>query len=175
MKNKENPKGYSRPRASLDARFWAKVDKRGADQCWPWTGSSDGGRGYGSFYHNGRSRRATQVAWEIWNNAPFPEGKVACHSCDNPPCVNPNHIWPGTMRENALDAVAKGRVDPYKMHIRNANSEKTSCKRGHPLSGDNLYLHAGRRRCITCIRASQKRHVERKRAALQHKGEVSRG
>lgn len=91
----------------MPARFWAKVDKRGADECWPWLASTFT-RGYGQFWRDGRLVRATKVSWELANGRPFPDGLCACHSCDNPNCVNPSHIWPGTLKDNARDAVSKG-------------------------------------------------------------------
>lgn len=136
---------------AVEAGFWNRVDRRGDDECWPWTGDTDP-RGYGRFYvpSAGKRIRATHVVWSIVNDAPFPEGKHACHTCDCPNCVNPRHIWAGTHRENMLDASAKGRLSgkpgvPRPKAI-------THCKHGHPFSGDNLKLTSEGRRCRTCLR-----------------------
>lgn len=152
---------------SLERRFWAKVDRRGPDECWPWLGSCS--RRYGTIFDNGRNRRATQVAWEIHNKAPFPSGLHACHSCDNPQCVNPYHIWPGTARQNIQDALRKGRLNLAVLRSYNYNRDKTVCYKGHPLSGDNLGIRKdGRRACRACQRRltqeSLKRHPRRSRA-----------
>ncbi|HYE94275.1 MAG TPA: HNH endonuclease signature motif containing protein [Terriglobales bacterium] len=92
--------------------FWSKVDRRGSDECWPWLACRHNPQGYGLIRRDKRQYRAHRVAWELHHGTPFPEGKDACHSCDNPWCVNPAHIWPGTARDNIRDAVAKGRVRP---------------------------------------------------------------
>jgi len=160
---------------SLESRFWAKVDRRGPDECWPWLAGSN--RGYGIITDNNRKRRATQISWEIHNGAPFPTGLDACHSCDNPTCVNPAHIWPGTMRDNILDAVKKGRINLRALHSINHNREKTHCHKGHPLSGANMkVMKNGSRYCREChkrhARESRQRISERKaRAALAGSGE----
>ena len=95
----------------VEERFWPKVDRRGPDECWPWRGahfeSGCGKIGVGG--RRGREVPATQISWSIANGRPWPEGKKACHTCDNPPCVNPAHIWPGTQAENLADMRAKGR------------------------------------------------------------------
>ncbi len=125
----------------LEAKFWSKVDRRGADECWPWTGTKTRA-GYGRISRNGRRYVATRLSWEIANGKPFPEGKFACHSCDNPNCVNPNHIWPGTLSENTRDAIAKGRA--------NARALRRFCPNGHPLEGDNVINSLAYRGCRTC-------------------------
>ena len=108
MNTAKGVKGFvSKP---LEERFWAKVDKRGPEECWPWLGANDSKRGYGTTWDGGRRRKATHVSWELHHGQPFPSGMAACHSCDNPPCVNPAHIWPGTQSDNLLDARRKGRV-----------------------------------------------------------------
>lgn len=96
----------SRP---LEERFWEKVDKKDGDGCWEWTGSTRR-RGYGEIYVDGRIRRASQVAYELATGKPFPPDLVACHHCDNPGCVRPDHIFAGTMKDNILDAAKKGRL-----------------------------------------------------------------
>ena len=108
---------YSRGkiRRTLTERFWSKVNKDGPvpshvpslGTCWVWTA----GRyrsGYGSILANGKPRYAHRVSWEI-NVGPIPEGLHILHRCDTPPCVRPDHLFAGTVRENALDMVSKGR------------------------------------------------------------------
>lgn len=97
----------------LYERFWAKVERCGPDECWPWLGATHP-FGYGRI---GVGRRSTgdrrtetahRVSWEI-NIGPVPRGKHVLHRCDNPPCVNPAHLFLGDQAENAHDMYRKGR------------------------------------------------------------------
>ncbi len=90
-----------------EADFWARVDKAGA--CWWWLGAkNDNGYGMVSDGRYGKRKRAHRVAWEL-TNGPIPPGLFVLHSCDNPPCVNPAHLWLGTQADNMRDMDAKGR------------------------------------------------------------------
>ena len=64
--------------------------------------------GYGRIKLNGKTQRAHRVMWELMNG-PIPEGMIVLHSCDNPPCVLPDHLRLGTVKENNREAYAKGR------------------------------------------------------------------
>lgn len=93
-------------------RFWAKVDQSlGADGCWPWLGSRDP-RGYGQFMvrYGYRFERAHRFAWSFWNRRLLPMDRMACHTCDNPSCCNPLHLYAGTVSQNARDARNRGRL-----------------------------------------------------------------
>jgi hypothetical protein len=90
-------------------RFWSKVDKRGPNECWQWAGDCTGHGGYGRFYVNGRKhRRAHRVAYEL-SKGEIPSGLVVRHTCDNPPCRNPQHLVVGTVTDNNRDTVERGR------------------------------------------------------------------
>ena len=91
----------------LIARFWSKVDKRGADECWPWLGTRDKD-GYGNTYVRGRTTRSHRIAWEF-ANGPIPKDAHILHRCDNPPCCNAAHLFDGTAVANVEDMVAKRR------------------------------------------------------------------
>lgn len=93
---------------SLEDYFWRFCVPGLFTDCWVWQGPIHSS-GYGAIHYGGRCRIASRVSWEIHNNQPFPKGKVACHSCDNRPCVNPYHIWPGTRQDNNADMVEKQR------------------------------------------------------------------
>ncbi len=90
----------------LAARFWSYVDKRGPDECWPWIAGTFS-NGYGQFRFGHRKVKAHRVAYELVVGQ---LGKLnGCHACDNPPCCNPSHVFPGTSLDNARDRDAKGR------------------------------------------------------------------
>lgn len=105
--NKTGPKPLP-----LSERFWRHVNKRSADECWEWRGHKLK-TGYGTFNLNAsRANRecttAQRVAWHL-TNGEIPQGKDICHRCDNPPCVNPAHLWVGTPKENTHDMIRKDR------------------------------------------------------------------
>lgn len=89
-------------------RFNDKYTPEPNSGCWLWTGSLSN-KGYGLFYLNGKSCRAHRVSWEIFKT-PIPAGMLVCHTCDNPPCVNPDHLYVGTPRDNTQDMLRRGRM-----------------------------------------------------------------
>jgi hypothetical protein len=94
-----------------ETRFWSKVAKRGPDECWEWQASLNQA-GYGQFAvvttRPKRNDRAHRVSW-ILQFGEIPDNLCVLHKCDNPKCVNPNHLFLGTRRDNIHDCIAKGR------------------------------------------------------------------
>lgn len=98
-------------------RFWSKVDRRGPDECWPWTAAKN--RGYGVIGAGPRSsgrKFATRVSWELEHGAPPRSDMDILHRCDNPPCVNPAHLFEGTAADNVADMLGKGRESRGRRH-----------------------------------------------------------
>jgi hypothetical protein len=97
--------------APLIERFWRSVDKKSNDECWQWIASINnkkygilgaGGKG-------GKSLFAHRYSYEL-HNGKIPDGMFVMHKCDNPSCVNPNHLLVGTPKDNTQDALSKNRL-----------------------------------------------------------------
>lgn len=99
--------GRIRHRGTTIATLFATHVVRGPG-CWVWMGARTA-KGYGTVHEDGRSRYAHRLAWEEVNG-PIPDGLQACHHCDNPPCVRPDHLFLGTPADNTHDMMAKGRA-----------------------------------------------------------------
>lgn len=102
-----------RVRPDIETRFWQFVDVKGENDCWLWQGSHNG-KGYGELSQYALNKtlkpmRAHRLSWEI-HNGKIPDGMCICHHCDNPRCVNPNHLFMGTHKDNMHDASVKGRA-----------------------------------------------------------------
>lgn len=134
-------------------RFWSKVNK--TDGCWIWTAYRDD-KGYGCFGFRGKVWKAHRVAYEL-ATGPIPTGAHILHSCDNPSCVNPEHLRAGTHADNMRDKVARGR---------DFQASQTHCKHGHPFNATNTYVRPnGSRACIACAVERKRQYRAKKKAA----------
>jgi HNH endonuclease len=139
--------------------FWPQVERDTESGCWNWTGSRLPS-GYGRLKGRRQAPSAHRFSYEQFIG-PIGPGLQVCHRCDNPPCVNPMHLFSGTAADNMRDRDAKGRG--AKPPVRWGH-QVTHCRHGHEYTPANSSYYKGRRRCLICHAAA-----ERKRRA-----EVSR-
>jgi len=114
-------------------RFWDKVGNLGSDVCWPWRGAVDAyGYGFlyaGPCYHTGaRWVKAHRLSWEMHNDRELEPGEYVLHHCDNPPCVNPAHLYVGTKKDNAQDRTDRKRGKENRQRGENNDNAKLSEK-----------------------------------------------
>jgi hypothetical protein len=128
-------------------RFFAQQSAPTESGCILWT-SGKNSKGYGRFTSYDAFYFAHRLAYAIHAGQDIPQGKMVCHTCDNPACVNPAHLWAGTNADNMADAVAKGR--PVAM------LKRDTCKRGHAFTQGNTYHYTrngkAHRQCKACQR-----------------------
>lgn len=136
--------------------------------CWLWNGfchqfrnMRPGQRGYPSSSYRGKGIRVHRKMLELKLGKTLPPSIYACHTCDQPPCCNPDHLFAATCSENMQDAVRKGRQD---------KAARTHCVRGHELSGDNVQTrptaNGVRRKCLECERTFYMRSKKRRQYYL---------
>lgn len=112
--------------------------------CWLWKGMQ-GDWGYGQTTYRNKTRIVHRQFYQVVNGVKLDRWQLVMHKCDTPNCINPAHLVVGSPGENVKDAANKGH---------HHNTRKVICKRGHPLSGDNVRTNSfGTRVCMTCTRA----------------------
>lgn len=87
--------------------FWSKVQIKGANECWLWIAGKFRG-GYGGFSVDRHTKKAHRIALML-SGVDVPDSSLVCHRCDNPSCVNPDHLFVGTSKDNTQDMIRKGR------------------------------------------------------------------
>lgn len=153
------------PALVLPDRLWSKVDRNGPvpehrpdlGPCWVWTGAKTNA-GYGQLGRRMGGKQFSMMAHRLAYEAvvgPIPDGLQIDHLCRVPSCVRPDHLEPVTLKENLMRGVGPSAI----------NAKKTTCKRGHPLSGDNLFTWRDRRGCLICRKSSSDAHHARQKAA----------
>lgn len=131
--------------------FWERVDKRGPDECWEWRGGRLDPKGYGGFYRRDIRKpvRAHRFSYEL-AHGPIPDGLFVCHRCDNPPCVNPAHLFSGTTDQNMADMVAKGRqVRAENVNTAILTAEQAKAIRLRYAAGETNHWRLGREYGVT--------------------------
>lgn len=137
-------------------RFWDKTEQRPTG-CIEWTGAT-GFKGYGRFKVNGKLVLPHRFIMEVINETTYPKNIDVRHRCDNPPCVNPAHLQPGTRSENAMDCVTRGRHKASQLM-----KARTQCKNGHEFTEENTYVNKnGHRDCRACGRIEWHRYASKK-------------
>lgn len=134
----------------------SKVTKSG---CWEWQMYRDA-KGYGrATFRNIQGTHVNRLAAYVWLGFNIRSKKFVCHKCDNPPCINPAHLFIGTNTDNQRDSIRKGRFRGGA----ETNRQKTHCPQGHPHSPDNIVKKRRWRECRICrIKANCERDRRRR-------------
>lgn len=132
-------------------RFESKILKGAYTTCWLWTGFKTR-LGYG-YIRGGRKSPpmiASRVSFRLYVTDPIPSGLFVCHKCDNPSCVNPDHLFLGTAKDNTRDCISKGRFKKV-FALAAEKRAQTHCVHGHEFTPENTYVYkTGFRQCRAC-------------------------
>lgn len=126
--------------------------------CLEFTGTHMG-MGYGQSSYQGRRQPAHRIVWQHLNG-PIPDGMLVCHTCDNPPCCNIDHLWLGTHADNMRDCIQKGRAANGLIPGMGAAAmrARTHCVHEHEFTPENTFIRPdGSRRCRECSRLRNRR------------------
>lgn len=127
----------------LMARFTEKYIPVTESGCWLWTGSATPA-GYGQIKAGRKLQRAHRVSWEL-HRGPIPDGLMVCHRCDVPSCVNPDHLFLGTAKDNFRDCVDKGRyhggMGIFIARRKQRQHVGTHCRNGHYYDHSSIGLN----------------------------------
>lgn len=146
---------------TVKARFWSKVSIGAPDDCWEWQAYATK-QGYGKFSIGKKLYMAHRVSYKL-TYGDFDQSLDCCHKCDNPRCVNPNHLFLGTTKDNMQDMLSKGR---------HYFKRRTHCHKGHEYTAENILWERNgtKRTCRVChnIRSkeSMRRHYARKKESV---------
>lgn len=133
-------------RMFLKEVFLEYVHREPGSECWWFQAGRDTPNrpeGYRVFVWNRKVMMAHRFAYELWKGG-IPKGLYILHNCDTPPCVNPDHLRPGTTQDNVDDKMERGRW------VGNGNEQKGHCPQGHEYTERNVYLFENRRYCRVC-------------------------
>ena len=138
-------------------RFMKYVEK--TETCWLWKGCVNT-NGYGAFKFCGRMLNSHRAMFNMVTKESS-NGRIVCHTCDNPLCVNPDHLFYGTQKDNVRDMIAKGRDRPWGRYV-------THCPHGHEYTLENTLIvgKIKQRRCKACNLLRCKKYRSKKRANL---------
>lgn len=175
------PANVGRKSRSISQRFEALYMPEPNTGCWLWLGDCTAPLGVDRprFWLNGKRVSAHRFSFQHFNG-PIPEGLLVCHRCNTPMCVNPDHLYAGTHKDNSADMMRAGRhvsqitpnftalmVERLRPSVERRRAA-THCKRGHPLEGHNLVIGTdGGRGCRTCRQTLQRGYARIKRAKLR--------
>jgi hypothetical protein len=149
---------------NLQLRLWSRVVPAGPSECWVFKGSGTARGEHGVIRAGSRAEKAHRVAWQLVNG-PIPEGMCVCHRCDNPPCINPSHLFLGTIADNNRDRHQKGRrknLEAGRAKRHAAIRARTHCPHGHAYDASNTLIRAnGSRECRACSRDEARQRRDR--------------
>ena len=154
---------------NIEERFWSKVRILDSDSCWEWMGSKVNKQDtYGQIRLNGRCHRAHRFAYQLIHKIQLNPKQFVCHTCDNPSCVNPKHLWIGTNSDNMQDSIRKGRHSPmFTVGGPNPQKNLTHCRRGHPFDEKNTHISKQKEwRCRLCRAAAFRKRYWKKKEVL---------